>query len=65
MTALRLTGEPSLEELLGDEMMGRVMQRAGIDAAELRRRLSELALRLGSCAGQAKSHGGCRRAALG
>ncbi len=47
MTKWRLAGEPSLEELLGDEIMAPVMRRAGLDGAELRRRLAELARRLG------------------
>jgi hypothetical protein len=64
VAALRFTGEPSLDELLEDEMMAGVMRCAGIDAAELRRRLAELAHRLGRCAGQGGSHGGRRRAAF-
>jgi hypothetical protein len=47
MTKWRLAGEPSLDELLGDEIMAPVMRRAGLDGAELRRRLAELARRLG------------------
>ncbi len=47
MTKWRLAGEPSLEELLGDDIMASVMRRAGLDGAELRRRLTELARRLG------------------
>jgi hypothetical protein len=47
MTKWRSLGEPSLEELLNDEIMDRVMRRAGLDRQELRRRLAELARRLG------------------
>jgi hypothetical protein len=46
MRQWRMTGEPSLDELLGDEIMGFVMRTAGLDAPELRRRLIELARRL-------------------
>jgi hypothetical protein len=42
-----MRGEPSLDELLGDEIMDRVMRRAGTDATEMRRRMTELAHRLG------------------
>jgi hypothetical protein len=59
----RLAGEPSLEELLEDEMMHRVMRGAGLDAREFRRRLSEIARRLrerGECLAC-----GCRGAAFG
>jgi hypothetical protein len=47
MSKWLLAGEPSLDELLGDEMMHWVMRRAGLDGAELKRRLMELARRLG------------------
>jgi hypothetical protein len=39
--------EPSLDELLDDEMMVRVMRSTGIDSVELKRRLADLAHRLG------------------
>lgn len=38
--------EPSLDELLADEMMGAVTRSAGIDPARLRAMLAELARRL-------------------
>lgn len=38
--------EPSLDELLADEMMCPVMRSAGLDAAQLRRKLLETARRL-------------------
>ena len=38
--------EPSLEDLLGDEMMAAVMRSAGLDRAGLRGLLAELAGRL-------------------
>ncbi len=38
--------EPSLDELLGDEMMVPVMRSAGMDASELRALLAELAQRV-------------------
>jgi len=49
MPKWRMAGEPSLDELLNDEMMDRVMRRAGLDATEMRRRLAELARRLRDC----------------
>ena len=55
VTKWRLAGEPSLEELLGDEIMAPVMRRAGLDGPELRRRLLELAHRLGERAGREPS----------
>ena len=45
MPKWRMAGEPSLDELLDDEMMDRVMRRAGLDATELRRRMVEVARR--------------------
>lgn len=42
----RMTGEPSLDELLGDEIMDHVTRTAGLDKSELRRRLADLARRL-------------------
>ena len=38
--------EPSLEELLGDEMMSAVMRSAGLDRVGLRAMLAEVAGRL-------------------
>ena len=38
--------EPTLDDLLDDDMMGPVMRSAGISAAELRAELSETARRL-------------------
>jgi len=49
MSEWRLAGEASLDELLDDDIMRRVMLRAGLDAAELRRRLSEIARRRQDC----------------
>ena len=62
MREWRMAGEPSLDELLGDEMMDRVMRRAGLDARELRRRLVEIARqrRDGNSSGR-----GCGRPAFG
>lgn len=63
MPKWRMAGEPSLDELLGDEMMVRVMRRAGLDAAELRRRLVDMAQRLRECG--ANSHRCCCGATVG
>lgn len=38
-----MTGEPSLDDLLDDEVMQRMLRRAGLDGSELRRRLIEIA----------------------
>src|SRR5579883_401126 len=46
MTRWRLLVEPTLEDLLADEIMVPVLRRAGIDAAELREQLAEMARRL-------------------
>ena len=46
MRAWRMTGEPSLDELLDDEIMDHVTRTAGLDKTELRRRLAEIARRL-------------------
>jgi len=43
-----LVGEPSLDELLGDELMARVVASAGISREELRSRLAEIARSLAS-----------------
>jgi hypothetical protein len=42
----KLRSEPSLEELLADDMMGWVTKSAGIDRARLRALLSDMAGRL-------------------
>lgn len=42
-----LTGEPTLEELLSDEMMGPVVASAGMNREQLRLNLAEVARRLG------------------
>jgi hypothetical protein len=57
MTTWRMAGEPPLDELLGDEIMDPVMRRAGLDASELRRRLADLAHRLGE---RARREPSCR-----
>jgi hypothetical protein len=45
--------EPSLDELLDDEMMQRVVRRSGSEPAEFRRRLAELATRVAArCTGE-------------
>lgn len=41
-----LAGEPSLDELLGDDIMGPVVASAGISREQLRLRLIEIARRL-------------------
>jgi hypothetical protein len=47
MTRWRMTmTEPTLDDLLDDEMMDPVMRSAGINAQELRARLAETARRL-------------------
>lgn len=46
MRKWQMPGEPSLEELLSDEIMDHVTRAAGLDKSELRRRLAELAERL-------------------
>lgn len=48
MERWRMTGEPSLDELLGDDIMGPVTRSAGTSPEELRRTLVELARRLGA-----------------
>lgn len=47
MGTWRMTGEASLKDLLGDDIMDPVMRSAGIDGDDLRRTLEELAHRLG------------------
>jgi hypothetical protein len=46
MTKWRMPGEPSIDELLDDEVMDRVIRKAGLDRTELRRRLADIARRL-------------------
>lgn len=46
MARWQMTGEPSLEELLEDDIMNPVMRSAGTNPEELRRTLTELARRL-------------------
>lgn len=46
MRGWKMAKEPTLEELLGDEMMTAVMRSAGLDAKQLRALLAELARRL-------------------
>ena len=47
MRMWRMTGEPTLKELLSDDIMDPVMRSAGVDGEGLRRTLAELAQRLG------------------
>jgi len=46
MSRWRLAGEPDLEELLGDDVMGPVVRSAGVSYEELRRQLSDISRRL-------------------
>jgi hypothetical protein len=46
MPKWRMLGEPSLDELLNDEIMVSVLRADGLDVNEVRRRLVELARRL-------------------
>lgn len=47
MTGWRMTGgEPSLDELLKDEIMQTVMRSAGLDATRLKAQLADAARRL-------------------
>ncbi len=46
MTRWRLVTEPTLEDLLEDEIMPTVLRSAGLDAATLRASLATVALRL-------------------
>jgi hypothetical protein len=54
-----MTGEPSLDELLDDDIMGPVTRSAGTTPEELRRTLTELARRLGAwhCHGSGRGAG--------
>jgi hypothetical protein len=42
-----LAGEPSLDELLGDDIMGPVVASAGLSREQFRSNLTEIARRLG------------------
>lgn len=46
MLGWKMAKEPTLDELLGDEMMATVMRSAGLDARQLRALLAELARRM-------------------
>ena len=46
MPKWRTLGEPSLDELLNDEIMEYVLRADGLDVGEVRRRLADLARRL-------------------
>ena len=54
--------EPSLDDLLGDEIMIEVMRSAGIDADELRAQLHKAARRRGRSERKGGSQSGARRA---
>lgn len=61
-----LVGEPSLDELLGDEMMGPVVASAGMSREQFRSSLMEIAVRLGVREGGAGQHRDApRRIAVG
>ena len=59
MERWHMTGEPSLDELLDDDIMGPVKRSAGTTPEELRRTLTELARRLGArhCHGSGRGAG--------
>jgi hypothetical protein len=57
MRVYRMAEEPTLDELLADEIMHPVMRSAGLDAGGLRALLRDLARRLG--AQSFTPHGGC------
>lgn len=59
MRIWRMTGEPSLKELLSDEIMDPVMRSAGVNGEELRRRLADLARRLEPAAGAQRGSSCC------
>jgi len=50
--------EPSLDELLADDVMGRMMHRDGLDARSFRRQLEEVADRLAEKSPRDGSGGG-------
>ena len=63
-----LVGEPSLDELLGDELMARVVASAGMSREQLRSRLTEIARSLASSprqSGSGQSGNHPRRVAVG
>jgi hypothetical protein len=63
-----LVGEPSLDELMSDDMMSRVVASAGMSPEEFRSRLAEVALRISRRAresGVGKSEDGPRDVAIG
>ena len=65
-----LAGEPSLDELMKDDIMGRIAASAGMSREELRSRLMEIARRLDSSPREGRGGGGQsrsepRRAAVG
>jgi hypothetical protein len=55
MSRWRLAGEPDLEELLGDDVMGPVVRSAGVSYEEFRRQLSDISRRLAHRDARAKS----------
>lgn len=59
-----LAGEPSLDELLGDDIMGPVVASAGISREQLRSSLTEIARRLGDHGGGGQSGSDTGRAAV-
>ena len=64
MTGWKMTMiEPTLDDLLDDEIMTSVMRSAGVDALQLKARLAEQARRLGD-RGEALSGRSCRSEAL-
>ena len=46
MSGWRMSGEPDLEELLGDDVMDSVVRSAGVSHDELRRQMSDMGHRL-------------------
>lgn len=59
MQIWRMTGEPSLNELLNDEIMRPVMRSAGVNGEELRHTLADLARRLGPAAAAKREFSCC------
>jgi hypothetical protein len=57
MPTWRALEEPSLDELLDDEIMHYVLRADGLDVRELRRRLVEMARRLADRASACRSGG--------
>jgi len=55
MSRWQMAGEPDLEELLDDDVMGPVVRSAGTSHEELRRQLTEMGRRLGRRAARGKS----------